>query len=112
VITWQLLADTNSRFEDLGADHYTCLVNPDTKKRNYFRQVEALGYTVTLTPSRLTCHPPAGPTGVALSTSTHRIFGPEFREGAVRIVRETGKPIAQFRWDTRKLGRHWRGRGR
>jgi hypothetical protein len=58
-----MLADTNTRFEDLGADHYTCFVNPDTKKRNYIRQLEALGYPVTLTPSRLTCHPPAGPTG-------------------------------------------------
>jgi hypothetical protein len=51
VITWQQLADTNTRFEDLGADHYTCFVNPDTKKRNYIRQLEALGYTVTLTPA-------------------------------------------------------------
>lgn len=25
-----------------------------------------------------------------------RRFGPGFREGAVRIVRETGKPIARF----------------
>jgi transposase len=49
VIIWHLLADANSRFEDLGADHYTRLVDPETKKRNYIRQLEALGYTVTLT---------------------------------------------------------------
>jgi transposase len=32
---------------------------------------------------------------VASSTYTHCVFGPEFCDGAVRIVRETGKPIAQ-----------------
>ena len=34
---------------------------------------------------------------------TRRKYDPEFREGAVRIVRETGKPIAQVAWD---LGVH------
>ncbi len=28
-----------------------------------------------------------------------RTYDPEFREGAVRIVTETGKPIAQVAWD-------------
>ena len=51
VIVWHLLADEDTRFTDLGADHFTRHVNPDTKKRNHIRQLEALGYTVTLTPA-------------------------------------------------------------
>ena len=51
VIVWHLLADGDTRFTDLGSDHYTSHVNPDTKKRNHIRQLEALGYTVTLTPA-------------------------------------------------------------
>jgi transposase len=34
---------------------------------------------------------------------TRRKYDPEFREGAVRVVRETGKPIAQV---ARDLGVH------
>lgn len=36
-------------------------------------------------------------------TEVRRKYDPEFREGAVRIVRETGKPIAQVADD---LGIH------
>jgi len=32
-------------------------------------------------------------------SDTRRSYDPEFREGAVRIVRETGKPIAQVARD-------------
>ncbi|WP_258802982.1 IS110 family transposase [Pseudarthrobacter sp. NS4] len=49
VIVWHLLQDPNVRFRDLGADHFSRHTNPDTSKRNHVRQLEALGYTVTLT---------------------------------------------------------------
>lgn len=49
VIVWHVLSDENAVFVDLGADHFTRHVNPDTKKRGHIRQLEALGYSVTLT---------------------------------------------------------------
>lgn len=51
VIIWHLLADPDTTYIDLGADHYTTHVDTDRKKRNNIRQLEALGYTVTLTPA-------------------------------------------------------------
>ena len=51
VIIWHLLASDDARFTDLGADHFTKDFDPDAKKRNHIRQLEALGYTVTLTPA-------------------------------------------------------------
>jgi transposase len=49
VVIWHLLADDDTRFTDLGADHFTKHVNTEIKKRNHIHQLEALGYTVTLT---------------------------------------------------------------
>ena len=51
VIIWHLLHDPDARFHDLGADYFNRHTNPDTKKHNHIRQLEALGYTVTLTPA-------------------------------------------------------------
>lgn len=51
VIIWHLLQDLDARFHDLGADHFSRRTNPDSSKRNHVRQLEALGYTVTLTPA-------------------------------------------------------------
>ena len=51
VIVWHLLSDEQAVFTDLGADHFTRHVNSETKKRNHIRQLEALGYNVTLNPA-------------------------------------------------------------
>ena len=51
VIIWHLLADDDASFTDLGPDYFTKHLNPDTQKRNHIRQLEALGYKVTLTPA-------------------------------------------------------------
>ena len=48
VIIWHLLSDPDTRFHDLGADHYARTVNTEARKRNHIRQLEALGYRVTL----------------------------------------------------------------
>ena len=51
VIIWHLLADPTARFHDLGADFYTNRTDTDRKTRNHIRQLQALGFTVTLTPA-------------------------------------------------------------
>jgi transposase len=53
VIIWHLLADPDTRFHELGADHYDRHVNTLAKRRNHIRQLEALGYKVTLEPAAL-----------------------------------------------------------
>jgi transposase len=51
VIIWHLLADPNARFHDLGPGFYDTRINPERAKRNHLRQLEALGYKVTLQPA-------------------------------------------------------------
>ena len=51
VIVWHLLADPETQFQDLGADHYDRHVNTSAKRRSHVRQLEALGYHVTLDPA-------------------------------------------------------------
>jgi len=51
VIVWHLLADPNLRYHDLGASFYDTHVNAERAKRNHVRQLEALGYRVTLVPA-------------------------------------------------------------
>jgi len=51
VIVWHLLSDPTARFQDLGAGFYDTRINAEHAKRNHIRQLEALGYKVTLQPA-------------------------------------------------------------
>jgi len=51
VIVWHLLSCPDMAFHDLGPDFYDTRINPDRKKRQHIRQLEALGYKVTLEPA-------------------------------------------------------------
>ena len=48
VIVWHLLADPAARFRELGAGYYASRTDTGRKTRNHVRQLEALGFTVTL----------------------------------------------------------------
>ncbi|MEU2615943.1 IS110 family transposase [Micromonospora sp. NPDC007271] len=47
-IIWHLLSAPEARFHDLGADFYLSRTDTERRKRNHIRQLEALGYRVTL----------------------------------------------------------------
>jgi len=51
VIVWHLLADPTARFHDLGPDFYDSRIDKNKKARNHIRQLQALGYRVTLEPA-------------------------------------------------------------
>ena len=51
VIVWYLLSDPEVGYHDLGPGFYDSRINPDRKKRNHIRELEALGYKVTLEPA-------------------------------------------------------------
>jgi transposase len=48
VIIWHLLSDPEARYIDLGSGFYASRTDPDRRRRNHVRQLEALGYTVIL----------------------------------------------------------------
>ncbi|MGW2940185.1 IS110 family transposase, partial [Streptomyces sp. NPDC001156] len=50
-IVWQLIADPDARYRDLGTDWYERRNDPDRRTRELVRQLERLGNTVTLTPT-------------------------------------------------------------
>jgi len=49
VIVWHLLADRAARYHDLGPGYYATRIDKNRKMRSHIRQLEALGYTVSLT---------------------------------------------------------------
>jgi transposase len=51
VITWHLLSYPDTQFRDLGPGYYAARIDPERRKRNHVRQLEAPGYQVTLQPA-------------------------------------------------------------
>ena len=51
MIVWHLLSDPDAQFHDLGPGFYAARIDPERRKRAHIRQLEALGYTVTLEPA-------------------------------------------------------------
>jgi transposase len=51
VIIWHVLSDPDTRFKDLGTDHYDRHISTTAKKRRHIRELEALGYRVSLEPA-------------------------------------------------------------
>ena len=51
VIVWALLSDDDAHFVDLGPDYYASRTNPERKVRQHVRELQALGYSVTLNPA-------------------------------------------------------------
>jgi hypothetical protein len=51
VIIFHLLQDPTTEFKDLGADFYTRRIDRDHRTNHLTRQLQALGYAVTLTPA-------------------------------------------------------------
>jgi transposase len=51
VIIWALLADAEAQFVDLGPDYYATRTSPERRVRHHVRELQALGYSVTLNPA-------------------------------------------------------------
>lgn len=51
VVIWHLLSEPETRFIDIGADHYDSRVSTAAKTRTHLRGLEALGYRVTIEPA-------------------------------------------------------------
>ena len=51
VAIWALLSDEQAQFVDLGPHFYAARTNPSRKVRQHVRELQALGYSVTLNPA-------------------------------------------------------------
>lgn len=51
MIVWQLLSDNEKKFVDLGSAYYESKINRNRSTRNHVRELQALGYRVTLEPA-------------------------------------------------------------
>lgn len=51
MIVWALLADEDAHFVDLGSGYYDSRTNPQRRVRNHIRELQVIGYTVTLNPA-------------------------------------------------------------
>jgi transposase len=51
VIAWHLLSDPEARFYDLGPGYHAARIDPERRNRTHIRELEALGYTVTVEPA-------------------------------------------------------------
>ena len=51
MIVWELFSDEEKRFFDLGPGYYDSRVNRNRSTRNHVRELQALGYKVTLEPA-------------------------------------------------------------
>jgi len=51
MIVWELLSDEEKRFVDLGPGYYDARVNRNRSTRNHVRELQTLGYKVTLEPA-------------------------------------------------------------
>ena len=51
VIIWHLLAGRAARFEDPGDDCYLNTIDTGRRARSHIRQLQAPGFTVTITPA-------------------------------------------------------------
>jgi len=49
VIIWHLLSDRAARFTELGHGYYQARLDTDRKLRNHIRQIQALGFDITIT---------------------------------------------------------------
>jgi transposase len=49
VIIWHLLADPAGRYADLGPGYYQARLDTDRRLRNHIRQIQALGFDITIT---------------------------------------------------------------